>query len=265
MKRAHQLSADDLSAWDATQRAAWHFNQFTKEDFAVTTDLLRAVIATRPDFVLALSYLAFTRFIQVLFTWADDTPAALMEAHQLSITALAADPMHPMANVVHGVMQAIQGNHKAGIVAARRGIELNPSFAFAHHAVGAIYMFNGQPLEAIAEFESAIRLSPFDSMRPIWLSTKSASHYLAGDYERALEAADSALQIAPHYVLGLRGRANALALLGRMDEARAALDDFLAVSPNYTVATGRAGVPFSDEAVFQHYMDGLRLAGLPEE
>jgi Flp pilus assembly protein TadD len=80
-----------------------------------------------------------------------------------------------------------------------------------------------------------------------------------------LAVADNAVQIAPHYVLGLRGRANALAQLGRMDEAREALAAFLAVSPNYTVTMGRAGVPFSDEAVFQHYMDGLRKAGLAEK
>lgn len=46
-----------------------------------------------------------------------------------------------------------------------------------------------------------------------------------------------------------------------MDEARETLNAILAVLPNHTVATGRPGVPFGDEAVFQHYMDGLRLAG----
>jgi hypothetical protein len=47
-----------------------------------------------------------------------------------------------------------------------------------------------------------------------------------------------------------------------MDEARAALGQFLTLMPGYTTEqAARASVGFRDEAVFQHYLEGLRKAG----
>ncbi len=85
------------------------------------------------------------------------------------------------------------------------------------------------------------------------------------DYDRALAAANQALQLAPHYPLGHRGQANALAQLGRLDEAYEALNSLLRLSPKLSVAGARRGLPFREETDFEHYVDGLRKAGLPEE
>lgn len=263
-RRAHQLTSEHLGTWDVTQRAAWHFYKFTKEDFDLALNLLRPVINDDLDFAHAASYASIIRLMQAWFAWTDNPPGALMESAQFAITATTVDAMDPMANAMSGFALTFQGQHAAGITATRHAIELNPSSALAYHVLGTIYLFDGQPQEAKRAINQALRLSPFDSLRPVWLATLSASHYQAQEYEQALEIAKNAVSIAPHYVLALRGRANALAQLGRMEEAREALDAFLAVSPNYTVASGRAGVAFRDEAVFQHYMDGLRKAGLPE-
>ena len=264
-KRAHHLSAGDLGAWDMTQRAIWHFGKFTKPDLEIALEILRPVIDEHPDFAHALSYAAICHSFLALFTWTDNPQAELMQAGQLATASLTSDPMNPMGNAISGFIYAYQGRHAAGIETCRLAIELNPSYAMAYHMLGAVYMFDGQQNEAMAAIERAIRFSPFDIMLPVWLATLSASNYLSGNYESALEIADRAVQIAPHYPLALRGRPNALAQLGRMDEAREALEQFLAVSPNYTVASGRAGIPFREEAVFQHYMEGMRKAGLPDE
>ena len=125
-------------------------------------------------------------------------------------------------------------------------------------------MFDGQQSKAIESIEQAIRLSPYDKMLPAWLTTLSATNYLSGDYEAALEIAESAIQAEPAYPLALRNRASALAQLERLDEAREALEVFLRITPNHTVERGRAGMAFREEKVFQHYMEGLRKAGLPE-
>ncbi len=265
MKRAQQLTSAQLGAWDITQRAVWHLVKFTKEDFEAALELLKTVDAEEVKFAHAASYVSMIRAMQALFAWAENPAAALMEAAQYANRAIEIDAMDPYANAVMGFILTYQGRHDAGIELTRRATELNPSFALAYHLQGVGHMFNGEPEAGIAAINQALRLSPFDHLRPVWLSTLSAVHYLAKDYKSALEVADTAIQTWPKYVLAQRGRANALAQLGRMDEARQALADFLALSPNYTVATGRLGVAFRRDEDLQHYMDGLRMVGLPEE
>jgi uncharacterized protein YecE (DUF72 family) len=47
-----------------------------------------------------------------------------------------------------------------------------------------------------------------------------------------------------------------------LDEAREALEQFLARMPGFTSEQEvRSLLPFRDEAVFQHWLEGLRKAG----
>ncbi len=264
-KRAHLKPSVGLGVWDLTQRAIWHFGKFKKPDFEIALEILQPVIDEHPDFSHALSYAAFTRALLILFSWTEKPENELTLAVELAKTALAHDPMNPIANTISGFLSAYHNRHAEGIKLCQRAIELNPSLAIAYHLRGGIYMFDGQQSKAIESIEQAIRLSPYDKMLPAWLTTLSATNYLSGDYEAALEIAESAIQAEPAYPLALRNRASALAQLERLDEAREALEVFLRVTPNHTVERGRAGMAFREEKVFQHYMEGLRKAGLPEQ
>ena len=193
VKRAHQLSAGDLGAWDMTQRGIWHFNKFTKEDLIIANEIFQAVIKATPDFVQALTFSSFNHLFLALLAWTDEPQKALMEAGRHATMAVASDPMHPLGNAMCGFMLAYQGKHDAGIAACQRAVDLNPSSAIAYHARGAVFMFSGQQDEASVAIEQALRLSPFDTLRSVWLATLSASRYLAGEYEVALEIADRAI------------------------------------------------------------------------
>jgi hypothetical protein len=67
--------------------------------------------------------------------------------------------------------------------------------------------------------------------------------------------------LAPNYPIAQRCLVNALAQLDRLEEARAALDAFLVLAPDYAAEKARRAIPFRDDADFDHYMAGLRLAG----
>ena len=179
----------------------------------------------------------------------------------MALEAVSLDDAEPFANAVLGYSNAYMRQYDTGLAAAKRAIELNPSFAMGHHALGLVRMFNGEPAEAIDAIERAVRISPEDLWPPIWLGTLSASCYLARDYEKAFQIARLSVQRAPHYPIGQRSLANALAQLGRMDEARAALAAFLALSPNYNAETARRSVIFRHETDYEHYAEGLRKAG----
>ena len=95
----------------------------------------------------------------------------------------------------------------------------------------------------------------------MWLSTLSLAYYQSRDYERAREVADTATQRGPHYPLAQRAHASALAQLGRLKEARAALAKFLKLAPGYTYEGGKASFPFRDSEDLDHSFEGIRKAG----
>ena len=59
-----------------------------------------------------------------------------------------------------------------------------------------------------------------------------------------------------------RVRAACLSQLGRIDEAKAALAEFLRLTPDATVISTKAQVPLKQPEDIKRYIDALKLAGL---
>ena len=87
------------------------------------------------------------------------------------------------------------------------------------------------------------------------------AHYQAKEYEKALETARQSVHQSESYPYGHRALCSALAMLGRLDEAKAALARFLELSPGYSVESASTSQPFRDEQDAEHYFEGLRRAG----
>ncbi len=66
MARAQRKAPENLDARDLYQRGMWHFNRFTKEDFAAAHKLLRRASSRDPGFAQPLSGVATIRILEVL-------------------------------------------------------------------------------------------------------------------------------------------------------------------------------------------------------
>ena len=63
---------------------------------------------------------------------------------------------------------------------------------------------------------------------------------------------------------GHRILAASCAQLGRIEDARAALEEAARIMPDATIGSLSIQLPFKDPAHLDRYMEGLRKAGLPE-
>ena len=154
------------------------------------------------------------------------------------------------------------GKLDEAVVVSRKAIELNPSNALGYTCLGVAHYFRGEPEPGIRAIEMAVRLSPNDVLLHTWVSALAGLHILARNYAKAAECAQLAVQRGPQFSPGWRGLASALGQLGRLEEAREALAQFLLLSPGLCSEQAvRASTGFRDEAVFQHYLEGLRKAG----
>jgi tetratricopeptide (TPR) repeat protein len=260
-ERARRKPPGNLDAWDTSLRGWWHYRRFTREDFAAAIPLFRRSLELDASQARAHGGIAMVRLCEALFLWTKNPRDALAEAMTSARAALAADPLDSLAYAALGFVLAQTGKHDEALAMCSKGIELNPSYPFGYQALCVTRLFLGEPEAAIKAIETAIRISPNDVVlhaRSRFFRRVTIWH---ATMRRQQRSRAFAVQRGPNYPIGWRSLANALGQLGRLDEAREALEQFLARVPGFTEQTARSVMPFRDEAVFQHWLEGLRNAG----
>jgi len=261
-ERAHRKPPTNLDAYDLAQRGLWHVYRSTREDFVAAMPLFRRALALDPHLALAHAGVASVRMQELRYLWATDPRQALAEALTSARAAIEAEPLEAMAYSVLGFLLSQVGKHDEALAASRRAIELNPSFSGGYAALAWGQMLDGNVEAWMRACETAVRISPDDGRLPIILSLLSLGHCMAGRHEKAAEIARLAVQRGPTYPPPWRVLAIALGQLGRTDEAREALDQFLAMVPSFTTEeAARSSMSFRDEAMFKRFLDCLRKAG----
>jgi len=125
----------------------------------------------------------------------------------------------------------------------------------------------GRAEETEAEVKEALRLSPRDALAYLWCNLVGIAKGLLGEYAQALPWLTRSIE-ANKFVFGPRfHRAACLALLGRLDEARADVNAGLALEPKFTIGL-YSSLMQSDDATYlaqrERLIEGMRKAGVPE-
>ena len=115
-----------------------------------------------------------------------------------------------------------------GIESYRKAVALHPEHLAARHNLALKYSQLEQFPDAIREYEELVRRGAATSSTHANLST---SYTQSGDLERALQVAEAYVKAHPDNATGYRSLGSAFVALGRLDEAGAAFDKSLAISP----------------------------------
>ena len=153
--------------------------------------------------------------------------------------------------------------HGRAISEHNRAIEINPNCSLARGSLGTSLSYAGYPDESIRNNEIAIRSNPRDITIFFRYIGIARAHYVAGRYDEAVDWATRTITNKPDYFLGHLILAASLAKLDRLDEARAAVAEYLKYFPNASV-TDALKEPYKDETINESLMAGLRRAGMPE-
>jgi tetratricopeptide (TPR) repeat protein len=145
-----------------------------------------------------------------------------------------------------------------------RSLQLNPNSAIALTTAGWNEAMLGNPQKAVELLQRAERLSPRDPRTWYMASAAALTHFAAGRFEDAIASAKRALAQNPRFTRTLRVLAASLAILGREQAAKQVMQDLLRIEPNLTVEKIRWRLRHMDASVLSPFLEGLRLAGLPE-
>ncbi len=263
-QRATSKTSENLNAWEVYQRGMWHLYQRTKDDLAEACRLFEAALFLDPSLSPACSGLVDAYYYEVVLGLADSVEENRSKALKIARRAVELDPDDAAAHCAMGKARIVRREHALAVPDLQLAIDLNPSLAWAHYGLGAAAVFSGHADQAITHQEGAIRLSPRDQHMGSFMVRLAEAYLLKRDYRRAVEWARKALQQQgfqwSRYAALLAG----LGFLGEQDEAERVLGECLVERPDFSISMVRDGHLYTDAEALDHYLEGLRQAGVPE-
>ena len=224
--------------------------------------LYEKALALEPTSILALTGLAWTYVIDWESRWSDPSDDALERAHKLARRALLLDSTDYRAHLLLGFIQARRKQFAEALMHYQQAITLNSNDADGAAQMGGLFIDMGRFSEALDWFQRAVRLNP---LHPAWyLYGIGEAYYGARQYARAIAPLRAAVNRFPNFITPRRHLAAAYAQMDRLEEARAEIATVRELDPSVCLALYRGRLRYEKMEDLEHYLDGLRKAGLPE-
>jgi TolB-like protein/Tfp pilus assembly protein PilF len=262
IKRSRRKDPSSLDAYDKTLQAWAHFWRFNKEDNSEARRLAEEAIALDAGYARAHAIVAWTYLMDFTSHWVDDPDRTLAQAYETARKAVTLDDHNAYAFLGLGASENWLGRHDQAIDNMRRAIELNPSDADAHATFANVLVFAGCAGEALEELETAMRLNPH--YPGSYMQFLGRAYFTQRRYEEAETAFERAVTVNPGWPWAHLVLAATRAALGKLEEAEAEVAEARNISPALTLRHAPKAWPFKNREDFDHVLEMLRKAGLPE-
>jgi adenylate cyclase len=264
-QRALRKPPQNLDAWTACQRGWWHMSKVSVEDNALAEKFFQRAIDLDPTY--AGGYRGLVSVLAdagtVFLTREPEEAQSLAE--RLARRAVALDGADAEARACLAATLWRRGDHEGAQVEAQRALAITPNLPRGYAALGATLIFAGRPREGIAALEQFVRLDPRDPGLAARLHQMAVGLYFCHDYEASIAMAQRVVRSHPDYPLIYRLLTAAFGQLGRIEEAKQALEKAMAIAPTAFQLYTRKRSPWMRPEDHTHMLEGLRKAGMPEE
>jgi adenylate cyclase len=259
--RAHRQETGNLEAWSLYQLGLDYADRYTRDDSLKAARFFKLALALDPRFAAASAQLAMTNWMILTGDGNVATADQIAAAFETARRALEIDPRDPVAHAALGAIYLTAGDPQNALDATRRAVELNPSMPLAWIWFGFAQVLAGNPQACIAATERAQRLDPHGPTTWIYDSLALAN-WEAGDYDASLTAGRRLVAAHPTYFTGYLYVAMSAVSLGRIDEARDAIEEGRRVRPDLSIELMQNYLAVSRPAIDARRNTALRKAGL---
>jgi DNA-binding SARP family transcriptional activator/TolB-like protein len=265
---ANRISARspvDATAYDLMLRAVTLIGRMERQPFMQAGELLSRAIALEPDYAAANAWYAYWHVFLVGQGWAEDSQAALEQAGQLADRAIVLDPSDARGLAIAGHVRAFLHHRlREAIALHERALSLDPNLAMAWNLSGVAHAYLGDWEEADRRVARYKKLSPLDPHAFFFDTAFIIVALLKRDYESAVVAGRAVTEMNPSFSAACKPYLAALGHAGRLQEASVVLRRLMAIEPDFTIERFLATTPIEQPANREHYAEGLRRAGVPE-
>jgi adenylate cyclase len=257
-RRALQKPPATLTAWEAWQRALWHWSKGS--DLPTRLTFLQRTLELDPEFAPAHAMLVRLYLSEATQGVGRTLEESVRMAEAEAQIALDLDPLNSMAHASLAWVLDHQGNAAAALAEAEIALKVNPNDSEGHLIKGHVLAMSGRFAEAQGSLSIALRLDPRGPTAPAAKHNRTVACYLARDYQAAESITRQSIREYPDLPRAYVWRAAVLGQLGGHD-ASTALDKAISVAPGYFKYKTCDRAPYMRPEDHEHFLNGLRKAG----
>ena len=265
LRAASEENPDSMDLY--FQGVQW-FNKGGPDNIERAREIFERAVALDPTNVDALVGAARADVLVGAIYTTEHRAERLAAAEALLIKGISIAPRNYWAHLWLGFVQIQTNRASRAIGELEQALKLNRNLGAAHAWTGQAKITMGRAEEAEAHVSEAFRLSPNDAVAFMWTHMRGLAKFHLGADEEAVAFFRRSVDASRNYPLNHFYMAAALALLGRLDEARAEVKAGRALAPGYTIARFLS-MAESDNPTYlkqrERILEGLRQAGVPEK
>src|SRR5262245_25481937 len=232
IRRSSERPTNDLTAYDIYLRALANFPWSGRVQMEQALNLFEQAIARDPGFAAALAWAAVCRTRQRLDGYAEDPENSHLKARSLAEQALALAGGDPgvLANVALVLGDDESAEINSAISLIDRSLALNPSAARAWFISGLLRVLAGESDKAIEHLQTCLRLGPRDPVG-VPLYVMGLANFFSRRFIEAAENLALSVRAYSGWPPPYRALAACYAHIGRLDDARAVIEQLRTVGP----------------------------------
>ena len=268
--RVERLSPNGLRAYDLVLHAKSLTALYTRDANAQAIASAERAAELDPTSSRAHVHAAWCRFYDYMARWSPDPLGSLRRALALAERALVLDESDSFAHTMLGIVHWFRREFDQARAEILAGLALNPNDFLSRRYHGLFMVATGEADKGIEQIEIGRRLNPFDTRWVPW--NMGIACFSARRYDDAIVS----LKQAKNPINEVRGwLAASYAMAGRVQEARATLDEFLkAGETDMAEFPGRrlrdwepywhGAFEYQHQRDFDHLFAALRRAGMSD-
>ena len=254
-------TTDNPRAYDDLLLGKYHFYRFeSRSENLKARAYFEEAVGLDPGFATAHAMLAWTYAFEAMNGWADDQSAALQQAERIATHAIELQTVLPLAYFVRGLSYREQHEYVKALVEAQKAIEYDPSYANAYVLLATLLYYAGRPEEGLARIQRAMQINPHHPYN--YHFHLGQAYFVLHRYQEAIDAFNLGLSSYPASERMRVWLAAALAQSGDIEEAKWEGEQIMAANPDFSIQRMTQAFPFNNPADMEHFIAGLRLAGL---
>jgi adenylate cyclase len=249
----------NFKAWDYVLKGRAHYRRHNKQENATARTLFEKALELDPDLSLAYIWLAWTHYMDWRF-WGSDFEAIDKVEVLTNKAALLGENRADIQYLLSRIALA-RKRYDAALAHMERALTLKPNDAEFIYNYGTLLMYAGRSEESIPWLKKAMRINPYHPDG--WVYLLAGSYYLTQRYGEVVDTivGSARSHIGDHVLL-----AASYAKMGLIDKAQAHVKEILKINPEFKLSKFQTYLQrlYKNETDIEHYIDGLRKAGLPE-
>ncbi|MBR0679288.1 hypothetical protein GXW74_02220 [Roseomonas eburnea] len=251
------------TAYDLLLRAIPAIYRLDRESYELAGSMLAEATRLEPDYAPAFAWHAYWHLFLVGQGWAQNSEEVLAKSEALASRAVTLDPSDAQALAILGHVRAFLHHRVDEAVSLyERAIALNPNLPMAWVFSALTLSYRGDHVEALKRWERYKRLAPLHPHAFFFDAARLVPLLLLRRHEEVDAAARQVTALHTDFTFPYKIWLSALGHLGRRDQAAEVRGRLTAMEPDFSLAKARERAPFQPAVDLDHYLTGLRKAGL---